>query len=129
MSYLRSDTPCTNYILAKNVRQAQISTLRHRTPSGNRGELPDFLVALIPEQCCRSRCMVEQGRSSRRLICHARACNMRVPLAAWHSRVILYACANDSSYYAVKPSAINIRMILVAACRRGAAWTPRRETL
>lgn len=45
---------------------------------------------------------------------------MRVPQAAWHGRVILYARANDSSYYAVKPSAINIRMILVAARWRDA---------
>lgn len=45
---------------------------------------------------------------------------MRVPRATWHDRVILYARANDSSYYAVKPSAINIGMILEAARRRGA---------
>lgn len=45
---------------------------------------------------------------------------MRVSRATWHDRVILYARANDSSYYAVKPSTINIGMILEAARRRGA---------
>lgn len=44
---------------------------------------------------------------------------MRVPLVGWHGRVILYARANDSSYYAVKLSAINIGTVLEAAKRTG----------
>lgn len=72
---------------------------------------------IISQPYHRIRC-VEQGQPSRRLICHSRPCNMRVPRATWHDRVILYARANDSSYYAVKPSAINIGMILEAARRR-----------